>query len=110
MADACGSAAACGGVADHRAEIAMQLNVPRDLELLIEKRIASGAYSSVEEVVRRALEAQDAEEDWTPEERDALSAHIREGFAQSESGELIDPEKARREIQAMKNSWRASRH
>ena len=43
----------------------MQLNVPPDLETLINKRLSSGAYQSLEDVLRRALEAQDAEESWT---------------------------------------------
>jgi hypothetical protein len=54
---------------------AMQLNVPPDLETLIKKRLSSGGYTDAEDVLRRALEAQDAEESWTDEERQALSAH-----------------------------------
>ena len=46
----------------------MQLNVPPDLETPINKRLSSGSYGSVEDVLRRALEAQDAEESWTDEE------------------------------------------
>jgi antitoxin ParD1/3/4 len=87
----------------------MQLNVPPDLETLINKRLSSGAYESVEEVLRRALEAQDAEESWTDEERQALSAHIEDGYQQAERGELIDGTQALRDIQAMKNDWRLSR-
>ena len=83
----------------------MQLNVPPDLETLINKRLSSGAYATVEDVVRRALEAQDAEESWTDEERRALSAHIDEGFMQAERSELIDGAQARREIQALKENW-----
>jgi hypothetical protein len=56
----------------------MQLNVPPDLETLINKRLLSGGYANVEDGLRRALEAQDAEESWTDEERRALSAHIEE--------------------------------
>jgi antitoxin ParD1/3/4 len=89
-------------------EPSMQLNVPPDLETLINKRLSSGGYDSVEDVLRRALEAQDAEESWTEEERLALSAHIEEGFQQAERGELIDGEQARREIQIMKDDWRLS--
>ena len=85
---------------------AMELNVPPDLETLINKRLSSGAYTSVEDVLRRALEAQDAEESWTDEERRALSAHIEEGYLQAERGELIDSSQARREIQATKETWR----
>ena len=87
----------------------MQLNVPPDLETLIHKRLSSGGYTSVEDVLRRALEAQDAEENWTDEERRALSAHIEKGYLQAERGELIDGAQARREIRAMKGDWRASK-
>ena len=87
----------------------MQLNVPDDLETLINKRLSSGAYANAEDVLRRALETQDAEESWTDEERRAVSAHIEEGFLQAERGDLIDGEKARSEILAMKEIWRQQR-
>jgi Arc/MetJ-type ribon-helix-helix transcriptional regulator len=84
----------------------MQLNVPPDLETLIKKRLSSGGYTDAEDVLRRALEAQDAEESWTEEERQGVSAHIEEGYLQAERGELIDGAQARREIQEMKDGWR----
>jgi len=87
----------------------MQLNVPPDLQTLINKRLSSGVYANAEDVLRRALEAQDAEESWTDEERRALSAHIEEGYLQAERGELIESAQARREIQAMKDDWRLSK-
>ena len=86
----------------------MQLTVPPDLETLINKRLLSGGYTNAEEVLRRALEAQDAEESLTDEERISLSAHIEKGYQQAERGELIDGPQARREIQAMKDDWRLS--
>lgn len=90
-------------------EPAMQLNLPPDLETLINKRLSSGAYSNAEDVLRDALEAQDAEESWTDEERRALSAHIEEGYQQAERGELTDSAQARRDIDAMKEKWRQER-
>jgi len=87
----------------------MQLDLPPDLETLINKRLSSGAYISVEDVLRHALQAQDAEESWTDEERRALCAHIEEGYLQAERGELISADQARREIQAMKADWRSSK-
>jgi putative addiction module CopG family antidote len=84
----------------------MQLTVPPDLESLINKRLSSGAYSNAEDVLRSALQSQDAEESWTEEERQALSAHIEEGYLQAERGELIDGAQARQEIQTMKEGWR----
>lgn len=87
----------------------MQLDIPPDLEILIHKRLSGGGYTNAEDVLRRALEAQDAEESWTDEERRALSAHIEEGYLQAERGQLIDGEQAHREIQAMKDDWRFSK-
>ena len=87
----------------------MQLNVPPDLETRINKRLSSGAYTSAEDVLRRALEAQDAEESWTDEERRAMSAYIEEGYLQAERGDLIDGAQSRVEIQAMKENWRHER-
>ena len=59
----------------------MQVKLPPDLETLDNKRLSNGGYTSVEYVFRRALEAQDAEESWTDEERRALSANIEEGLS-----------------------------
>jgi putative addiction module CopG family antidote len=87
----------------------MQLTVPPDLEMLINKRLSSGGYSSAEEVVRRALELQEAEESLTNEEHQAIAAHIEEGYLQAERGELIDEAQARLDIQAMKDDWRLTR-
>lgn len=86
----------------------MQLTVPADLETLINKRLASGAYADVEDVLRRALEIQDAEVCQTNEDRHVW-AHIEEGYRQAERGELIDGDQAKREMEVMKEQWRASR-
>ena len=86
----------------------MKLDVPQDLEILIEKRLSTGRYTSAEDVLRRALEAQDEVETWSEEERQAVSSHVEEGFLQSERGELIDGEQVRRDLDAMKEMWRRS--
>lgn len=84
----------------------MRVELPADLETLVNKRLSTGAYASAEDVLRRALEAQDAVESWTDEERRAFSAHIEEGYRQAERGELIESSQARSEIQIMKENWR----
>ena len=92
-----------------RGETGHAIKRPPDLETLINKRLSSGGYTNAEDVLRRALEAQDAEESWTGEERQALAAHIEEGYLQAERGELIDGAQARREIQALKDDGRLSK-
>jgi len=83
----------------------MELNLPPDLEALVNKRLSSGGYSSVEEVLRRALEAQDAEESWTEEERRAISGQIETGYQQALRGELLEGDQVRRELHAKKENW-----
>jgi len=87
----------------------MQVTLPPDLELLINKRLSTGAYADVEDVLRCALESQGAEESWTEEERRALAEHIEEGYLESERGELIDGDEARLRLQVMKEKWRETR-
>ena len=83
----------------------MKFVLPPDLEALVQKRLATGAFADAEDVFRCALEAQDALESWSEEERRAISAHIEESLLQAERGELIDGDQARREIQDMKDQW-----
>jgi Arc/MetJ-type ribon-helix-helix transcriptional regulator len=87
----------------------MQLQVPADLEALINKRLATGGYDSAEDVLRDALETQDAYETTNAQERLELSAFIEERYRQSENCELIDEAEARRKMEAMKAEWLAAR-
>jgi Arc/MetJ-type ribon-helix-helix transcriptional regulator len=87
----------------------MQLNVPPDLEALIEQRLATGDYENAEDVVRRAVQAQDAqyeEEDWTEEEKAAISARLEEICRQADRDEVFTLEQVRREMEAHKARWR----
>jgi len=82
----------------------MQLTIPPDLEALVQKRLASGAFADAEEVVRRALEILDDEESWTPQERQALDEKIDRALAQVEGGKTYGPEEARRKLGAMREA------
>jgi Arc/MetJ-type ribon-helix-helix transcriptional regulator len=85
------------------------ISIPPDLEALVQKRLESGAYSNAEEVFRRALEAQDAEESWTEDERRVFADFISQRFRRSESCEPISAEQAKRQIRERKASWLAQR-
>ena len=80
----------------------MQLTIPPDLQALIEKRMATGAFESAEEVLRCALEAQDEEES---QQRQAISDHIEEGFRQAERGELYTEDEVRTHLAEFKERW-----
>jgi Arc/MetJ-type ribon-helix-helix transcriptional regulator len=86
----------------------MQLNVPPDLEALVLKRLATGAFANAEDVIRRALETLDAEESWTEEERLALDEKIDRALEQVASGRVYGPEEARRRLAALRDTHLAN--
>jgi Arc/MetJ-type ribon-helix-helix transcriptional regulator len=86
----------------------MQLNVPPDLEALVHKRLATGAFVNVEDVIRRALETLDAEESWTEEERRALDEKIDRALEQGAAGRVYGPEEARRRLAAIREAHLAN--
>jgi len=86
----------------------MLLQLPTDLEALVQKRLASGAYASAEEVIRRALEAQEIEDNWTEEERRVLDAKIDHALKQAASGKTYGPEEARQKLATMRETHLAN--
>jgi Arc/MetJ-type ribon-helix-helix transcriptional regulator len=80
----------------------MQLNVPPDVEALLQKRLATGAFANAEDVIRRALETLDAEESWSDEERRALDDKIDQALKQAAAGQISGPEEAQRKLSAMR--------
>ena len=82
----------------------MQLNIPPDVEALVHKRLATGAYANAEDVIRCALETLDAEENWNDEERRALDEKIDRALGQVAAGRVYGPEEARRKLAALKEA------
>lgn len=70
----------------------MQLNVPPDLEALVQKRLDTGAFANAEDVIRRALETLDEEERWSDDERSALNEKIDRALEQVAAGRVYGPD------------------
>ena len=81
----------------------MVLQLPIDLEALVQRRLASGAYASAEEVLRRALEAQDVEDSWTDSERQALDSKIDRALQEATTNRVYGPEGARQKLATMRD-------
>jgi antitoxin ParD1/3/4 len=77
---------------------------PED-EKLIEKRLQSGVFHSVGEVIHDALASQDAEADWLVENRKLVNEKISRGIAQLDSGEGIPGNVARARLMRRKAGW-----
>ena len=69
----------------------MQLNVPPDLEALVQKRLATGAFASAEDVIRRALDEK-----------------IDRALEQVAGGRVYGPEEARRKLAALRETHLAN--
>jgi antitoxin ParD1/3/4 len=84
----------------------MTVELKPEIEALIRKRIESGAFSSAEEVIERALECFSIEEDWLTDNRDEIATQIQEGWDEAQRGELTDGEIVRAEMQQFKEDWK----
>lgn len=82
----------------------MPLQLSTALEDLVQKRLASGTYANAEEVIRLALEAQEAEDSWTGEERLALDLKIDRALEQVATGKTFGPEEARQRLSLMRDA------
>ena len=87
----------------------MPMQLPADLEALVQQQLSRGAYESAEAVVRSALEAQQAEDTWTSEEREALNAKIDRALELVAAGNVFGPEEARLKLAAMREA-RLAKH
>jgi antitoxin ParD1/3/4 len=86
----------------------IQINRP-EIEALIQQRLHSGAFKSVEDVLFDALEIQREREAWLEENKDAIRAKIERGLAQLDRGEGIPGEQLRERLAADKKAWHADR-
>jgi len=77
---------------------------PEDEEL-IQRRLDSGAFAAVEEIIHRALETIDADETRLQENRDIITVKIERGLAELDRGEGISGKESRARPKEEKAAW-----
>ena len=82
----------------------IEINRP-EIEALIQQRLHSGAFESVEDVLFDALEVQSEREAWLQEDKEAINAKIDRGLAQLDRGEGIPEDELRTRLAADKAMW-----
>jgi antitoxin ParD1/3/4 len=82
----------------------IEINRP-EIEALIQQRLHSGAFESVEDVLFDALEIQGEREAWLQENKEAISTKIDRGLAQLNRGEGLPGEGLRERLEADKAAW-----
>jgi antitoxin ParD1/3/4 len=84
----------------------MTIEIKRpEIEALIQQRLHSGGFESVEDVLFDALEMQSEREAWLQENKEAIGAKIERGLAQLGRGEGIPGDKLRTRLAADKAAW-----
>src|ERR1700722_2522278 len=82
----------------------IEINRP-EIEALIQQRLHSGAFESVEDVLFDALEIQGEREAWLQENKEVINAKIERGLAQLDRGEGIPGDALRGRLEADKAAW-----
>ena len=77
---------------------------PED-ELIIQKRLQSAAFTSVDEIIHRALESLEADEEWLAQNKDAINEKIGRGLAQLDRGEGLSAEESKAQFEQKKAAW-----
>ena len=84
----------------------MTIEIKRpEIEALIQQRLRSGAFESVEDVLFDALEIQSEREVWLQENREAIKVKIERGLSQLDQREGIPGDQLRTRLAADKASW-----
>ena len=85
----------------------MTITLAPELEALIQKRLESGVFQDVEDVLWQALESQDAEAAWLLLHQREVSEKIDRAIAQADRGEGMTPEESRAWLEEQKAAWRS---
>jgi len=75
-----------------------------EMEALVQKRLESGAFRDIDEVIFRALESQDAEEAWLHLHQREVSDKLDLAMAEFDRGEGIPASEVRQRLQERKAS------
>jgi antitoxin ParD1/3/4 len=86
----------------------MTIEITRpEIEAMIQQRLHSGAFESVEDVVFDALEVQKERDAWLQDNKEAIDEKIKRGLGQLDRGEGIPGDQLRARLEADKAAWRA---
>lgn len=88
----------------------MKIKVMPEDEQLLQKRLESGTFATPEEVIDRALESLQVDEDWLRENLASIHDKIERAFSQFKRGEGFTPEESLEQLEAKKVRRRAQQH
>ena len=87
----------------------MTITLSPQHEEAIARAMQSGGYQSPEQVIARALELLQAEDEWLVEHRGEIAAKIDRACEQFERGEYFEEDEAEAELDRRKAAWLSKR-
>jgi Arc/MetJ-type ribon-helix-helix transcriptional regulator len=88
----------------------MTITLRPEHEKLIAEALRTGAYQNPQEVIGRALEMLQSEDEWLQDPKNSIEAKIERAFAQFERGEFLSPDESRAAMEKRKSDWLNDRH
>jgi antitoxin ParD1/3/4 len=82
----------------------MNIDLNPEDEQLVQKRLRSGGFEDVQEVIHRALQAQDAEEAWLELHNKDVREKIERAIAEFDQGGGIPASEVRQRLQELKSA------
>jgi antitoxin ParD1/3/4 len=82
----------------------MNVELKPEDEQLIQKRLRSGGFEDVQEVIHRALQAQDAEEAWLELHKTEVREKIERAITEFDQGGGIPASEVRQRLQELKSA------
>ena len=83
----------------------MEITLRPEDEAIIRRRLQSGAFASIDDVIHRALQSLDIEEAWFQANKEAIHNKIGRGLAEIDRGEGLSGEASRAKLQEKKTGW-----
>jgi Arc/MetJ-type ribon-helix-helix transcriptional regulator len=83
----------------------MTITLLPEHERLLRQALDTGAYQSPDEVIGRALEMLNSEEEWLQDQKEEIADKIERAFAQFERGKFFTPEQSHADMHKRKAAW-----
>jgi len=87
----------------------MTITLEPEHEKLIAQAMRTGAYQNLNEVIGRALEILNSEDEWLHEHKSEIAERIDRAFGQFERGEFFSAEESQADMEKRKAVWLSER-
>lgn len=84
----------------------MSIRLRPEHEKMVTDALATGAYQDPDEVIGRALEMLQAEDEWLQSQKGEIAEKIERALGQFERGEFLTAEASRADMEKRKAAWR----